>query len=781
MTVADDRLEGRALALLEEALEQAEEARAAFVTARANGDGALASRTLALLDVAVLGDFVTGGGAAAAYETLVPAEAGNYHIEREIGRGGMGAVYLGRRKAGDFDHVAAVKIVRRSAALSERLRAERRLLAGLRHPNIAQLYDGGETPDGAPYFIMEYVDGQPLHAWLEGEPPLKDRLAVFKGACAGVAYAHRNLIVHRDLTPANILVNAEGAAKIIDFGISAALGDAGPGAAATKGYAAPERQAGGASTTLADIYSLGVIIDVMMPVVGVPREEDLRAIAGRARADAPEDRYQSVEALIADIGRYERQEPVEARGGGAIYAFSRFAGRRRWAVTAAVAAFIASIAVSIVTSLLYFRAQKAEREAQAQFQSVRELAKFMLFDLHDEIAKVPGSTRARERLADTGRRYLDTLSAAGGDPALRIEIALGFKRLGDVAGNASGANLGRRAEAGRLLETAYGQLTALKSERPDDAAALRAFAETAYSLAVYRFIIADDSDGAVAAASEAETSIRTLIDRGDATAADRLLLAKAEIERGEALVWKGEGEEAVALVRKALGDIDMLLAGSPQDAALARARAEAAVSLGDTISRRIDAEGGDQADALPPLDDGVARFRALIAGGGADPDLMRLAIVALWKRALVAFTMENDDAALKDLSEATAIIDPLLARDPDDMGLFRLKLSLLSQQALSLRYLGRHAEAIAHGEENVAGRRNLVAQQPDNKALQSELAGALRVLGEAYLESGDNPGACGVFGDAVATVKALGEANAANYFNGAEGKAIRAGATASCG
>ena len=466
MAASDDALEEAALALLEEALDQPEQGQRAFVTARAGADEKLRLRTLTLLEVAAADDLVTGGGAAAAFDAAAPKEIGNYRIEREIGRGGMGAVYLGRRKSGDFDHVAAVKIVRRSPALSERLRSERRLLAGLRHPNIAQLYDGGETQDGAPYFIMEYVDGVPLRAWLERDPPLKNRLAVFEGACEGVAYAHRNLVVHRDLTPANILVAADGAAKIVDFGVSAALGEAGPGLAATAGYAAPERASGAAATTLADIYSLGVILDEMTRGLAAPRAGDLAAIARRARADAPEDRYQSVEALAADLGRYQRREPVEARGGGALYAFSRFAGRRRWAVAATAAAFLASILVSIVMSLLFVRATKAEREAQAQFQSVRELAKFMLFDLHDEIAKTPGSTRARERLADTGRRYLDALSAAGGDPALRIETALGYKRLGDVVGNAAGANLGRRAEAGKLLETAPAPLAARRRSQP---------------------------------------------------------------------------------------------------------------------------------------------------------------------------------------------------------------------------------------------------------------------------------------------------------------------------
>ncbi len=780
MNDPDDRIEALALALLEDALDLPEERRRDFVTGRADADEAVRTRTLALLSAADTGASLTGGGLAAAVDAAQPDEIGNYRIEREIGRGGMGAVYLGRRKGGDFEHAAAVKVVRgagRSASLALRLRAERQMLARLRHPNIAQLYDGGETAEGAPYFIMEYVDGEPLCDWLSRAPALPERLRVFRDVCEGVAFAHRNLVVHRDLSPANILVSRDGLAKIVDFGISQAVGDeraqAGSGLTRTKGYAAPERASGVAATTLADIYSLGVILADMIEGANAPRRDDLEAIATRARAGTPEERYQSVEALIADLGRYDRKSAVEAVNGGAVYAFSRFVGRRRWAVASAAAALIAATGVSVVTSLLYVRATAAEREARAQFQSVRDLAKFMLFDLHDEIAKVPGSTRAREKLADTGRRYLDSLSATGGaDASLRLEAALGYKRLGDVVGNAAGANLGRREEAGVLLKTAHGRLSDLRAERPGDSAVARGAAQTAQALAVYSFIVADDNDGAISYAAEAEAIVRALIEKGEATSADRLLLARAEIQRGVALVWADKGEAAIPLIEEALAAVDALIAADPENPDLQQARAQGAIDLGDTMSRHADQRGGDQSPAVARHDDGVARFRALIAGGGADLDVRRSFIVALWKRALVLYAMERDADALADLDEATALIAPLMERDPDDIGLARLKLSLLSQQSLSLRYLGRLREAIAHGEENLAGRRRLIAMEPDNAALKRDLAGALRVMAEVKAEAGDEGGACADVREALSTIEALG-AEAGAYFESLTGKAIR--------
>ncbi len=788
MTESDDRVEALALALLEDALGEPEQDRHAFVAARPQTSAAVRDRTLALLNASSDGSSMTGAGLSLAADDAAPAEIGSYRIEREIGRGGMGAVYLGRSKSGDFDHVAAIKIVRRTgrpADLIARLRAERRLLAQLKHPNIAQLYDGGETPDGAPYFIMEYVDGAPLSRWLAGAPPLKDRLQVFRGVCDAVAYAHRNLVVHRDLSAANILVSADGLAKLIDFGISQPVGDAsdqpGSGLTMTKGYAAPERREGAAATTLADVYSLGVLLGEILTGAPAPRRSDLDAIAARARAEAPEARYGSVEALIADLTRYERKEPVEAVNGGWAYAASRFAGRRRWAVTAAAAALAGIIGTSVVTSLLYLRATSAEREARQQFQSVRDLAKFMVFDLHDEIAKVPGSTTARMRLADTGRRYLDALSASGSaDASLRVETAIGYKRLGDVVGNASGGNLGRRAEAGQLLKTAHAQLAALSIERPADADVARAFAETALGLSVYHFIISDNTDAAIASALEAETIIRKLIKSGEAMPADRLLSAKAQIQRGVALVWNDKGEAAIALIEGAIATIDALVADHPDNEEFLIAQAQASVDLGDTMSRHLDQRGGDQAPALARLDDGVARYAALIAKGGADLDLQRGRIVALWKRALVSYAMENDDASLKDLAAASDLLAPLIERDAEDMGLFRLKLSLLSQQALSLGYLGRGKEAITLTEENLAGRRRLIAMEPENPALKRELASALRVMAEARQEAGDASGACKDLREALRVINALGEAEANVYFNGQTGKAIRE-AAGTCG
>lgn len=762
-------LDTRAMALAEAALEAPADARRTYITAHSEGDAALRERALSLLTLveAEEGSIVTGGGLTAFDDFATPERLGNYRIEREIGRGGMGAVYLGRREAADFEHMAAIKLVRldgRTGKLSERLRSERRLLARLKHPHIAQFHDGGETEEGAPYFVMEYVEGAPLYRYLdEHAPPLAARLKIFRDVCEAVAYAHCNLVIHRDLSPANILVTDDGVAKVIDFGVSHTIGgdeaEAAPRRMLTAGYASPERRRDEPATTLDDVYSLGVILREMIEGLDAPRRADLVAIAAKASADDAAHRHNSVEGLLDDVVRYEAGRMVSAMRSGWGYALRRFVGRHQLGVAVAAAALIGVVGASVTTGLLYLRAEQAEAQAVKRFDEVRSLARFMLFDLHDEIAGIPGSTRARESLADTARRYLDTLSATpGASRSLKVETAIGYKRLADVVGVPSGANLGRREEAGELLEIATQELAALRAEAPDDPAVLRAVAQTAFSYAVYNFISVDDSAKSMVKAQEAVAAWRALRAIGAATVDDLIGLADAMALHGGALAWENRGEEGVAMIADAVALIDSLLAVQPDDARLARARAEAAVGLGDAKSRHADFTGGGYEASLASLDDGVDRYRALSVAAPDDWELLRSLASSLWKRARVLYSMDRDADALLDLAEAENYANTLIARDSEDLGVFRFRLLLLSQRALALAYLGRLEEAVAVSREGIAGRRLLASLQPGNPGHVKEIVDAISALGEILTLAGDHDGACGAAAEAAAILEPMREA-----------------------
>jgi serine/threonine protein kinase len=201
---------------------------------------------------------------------------GPYRIERELGHGGMGTVCLAARDDDAYRKRVAIKLMRASvpAALRQRFLAERRILAALDHPNIARLLDAGTTESGEPYVVMEYVDGRPIDVHCDqGRLPTRDRLELFRKVCAAVQFAHRNLVVHRDLKPGNVLVTADGEAKLLDFGIAKLLDPAAPGAGPETGttfrmmtpeYASPEQIRGEPVTTASDIYSLGVLLYELM-------------------------------------------------------------------------------------------------------------------------------------------------------------------------------------------------------------------------------------------------------------------------------------------------------------------------------------------------------------------------------------------------------------------------------------------------------------------------------------------------------------------------------------
>lgn len=210
---------------------------------------------------------------------LVGTVVGSYRLASILGQGGTGTVYLGERADRQYSGRVAIKLVDSSAlqgGLDARFRAERQILANLNHPNIARLLDAGETENGQPYLVMEYVQGEPVDSYCDTRYlDLHQRLQLFLQICAAVQYAHQNLIVHRDLKPANILVTSDGVPKLLDFGIAKLLevsDDRNSAPALTRvndrlltpEYASPEQILGGTVTTASDVYSLGVILYELM-------------------------------------------------------------------------------------------------------------------------------------------------------------------------------------------------------------------------------------------------------------------------------------------------------------------------------------------------------------------------------------------------------------------------------------------------------------------------------------------------------------------------------------
>jgi len=361
-------------------------------------------------------------------ENLIGETIGSYKLIRLLGEGGMGAVYLAERMDGQFDHRVAIKIIKndlKETGLYSHFVQERQILAGLNHENIGRLYDGGVTESGIPYLIMEYVDGIPIDTYCDqNRLSVNERIDLFKFVCAAAHYAHKNLVIHRDLKSQNILITDDGTVKIMDFGIAKLSGDdrtqENPDDGESAQYlsftnAAPEQLTDTPITTASDIYSLGILLyrllsgthplpiqkksgieiisiiknskpqpasvklktldsDVLKIIAGnrnsdasaLPKllRDDLDAILLKCLHKIPAERYQMVEELIHDLERYQQGYPVKAFRGPKFYYFKKYVGRNRASLLVAAAFFlIATMSVTFYTHQVQQERDIAKLEA----------------------------------------------------------------------------------------------------------------------------------------------------------------------------------------------------------------------------------------------------------------------------------------------------------------------------------------------------------------------------------------------------------------------------------
>jgi tetratricopeptide (TPR) repeat protein len=369
---------------------------------------------------------------------------GAWTLQDEIGQGGMGRVYRARRSDGHFEQVAAVKLLSGVASPSAlaHLARERQILASLVHPNIARLLDGGATPQGQPFLVMEYVEGQPIDIFCRerGLDPAQI-LRLFIDICAAVSYAHQNLIIHCDLKPSNILVSRDGRPILLDFGISRLLGDAssetpsaGADAAAeapsaiqssvayTRLYASPEQIGFARVSTASDVYSLGVTlaevlgVDVIesqpLALAGLPR--DLAAIIERATQPKALQRYVSADALAADLLRYLGHLPVQARAPSLAYVGGRWL-QRRWPWALAGVLFVA------IVSMFYLRMRVERNNALQAERTALAVKDYMVSVFQGADPEVSGQRDlALSEVLSAGRVKLNT--ELGDQPQVRAEL-----------------------------------------------------------------------------------------------------------------------------------------------------------------------------------------------------------------------------------------------------------------------------------------------------------------------------------------------------------------------
>lgn len=662
---------------------------------------------------------------------------GAYRAREVIGRGGMGTVYRATREDGEVTLEAAVKSISSplwSAILDERFRRERQILAQLRHPNIAAFLDSGVGDDGLPFLVMELIAGEPVDRYCdERKLSLRRRLELFVQVCNAVDFAHRQLIVHRDIKPNNILVTQEGEPKLLDFGLArsvelSAPKQDNPTLYFTPSYASPELLRGKPAAVTDDVFSLGVLLYKLLtdrrPIDAAgstpaeivdaalhaePRkasavihamdaaeiaaaaearggtaaelcrqlEGDLDAIALKAVAGSAADRYSSVAELADDISRYLEGRPVQAVAGGTVYHARKFVARHKGAVAAALVVVVSLTAGVAATLIEANEARKQREAAERRFNDTRELARYIMFELQTEIQKLPGSTPIKADMVKHSLDYLDRVAAEkSNDESLRVDTAEGYSELADVLGNPLRPNLGQAEQARATYQKAIQLLQPVVARNPQDERARRA-------------------------------------------------LAHAQLMLGMSLVFYRKWDEGSKLVDTAERALVAMANSSPGDIEADRQASMAAESMAVVMSQRdgYTTGGNDGAVAAARQSIGFAQAALRVKPGDSESTLD---LATGYSRLAILTQLNDRPAAAVDFDKALAALDSLPQQERDTAYMRSRRASILMSMGWNLGSMGQYDRGIAALSEARTIVEQLAAEDPQNRAYTQSRASVYR-------------------------------------------------------
>ncbi len=806
-------------AIFDEAAELPPASRHEFLAARsATDDPELLSEVASLLEsLDDAGEFIESSVITASHQASRPlaigSAVGTYRIVQVIGEGGMGTVYQAVRSDDVYRKLVAIKVIKTGAGGEEAVRrfeAERQILAHLDHPNIARLLDGGATPEGQPYYVMEFIAGTPIDEYCDTrELSVRERLTLFLTVCSAVQYAHRNLVVHRDLKPQNILVSQDGTARLLDFGIAKLLNSdplAGNKTASlmlmmTPMYASPEQVAGAPVSTSTDIYSLAVmlyqlltghtpfdianasaldIIDrirrseprkpsavVHLTENGVTSQQigdsrstnpdrlsrhlsgDLDNILLLALRKDPSRRYFSVEQFAGDIALHLAEKPVFARPDTLRYRSAKFVRRHTAGVLGAVFVALALIGGIAATSWQAHIAQVERARAERRFNDIRGLANSVLFELHDAIEWLPGSTAARELLIKRAQQYLNSLANdAKGDRSLQRERAIAYVRIGDVLGLPTKANLGNSRGALESYNQALQLERALVAEQPNDKAVRDDLARTL-----------DHTCNVEQSTGKFEEALKHC--------GEMLLLKKLRLEENpgnaEAKSEVGSAYQNLSGAYSAVGDWTHAERQRGESLAIFRDLHERfpdnqvhEFDLANAYLRMASVQEQTKhlAEGRSNAEKSVALFQDLSAKVPQELRRKRSVTFALQRLGSILLSLNDLEGARNAFTRTLPIREEILLTDPNDVNLQASLANNLASVGYVALKLGRLEEARVNLERQRDIAEKLVATDPIRIAHQFSYSEALENLGMVSLAKAQTAAGCallrkaaGIYGD----------------------------------
>jgi eukaryotic-like serine/threonine-protein kinase len=744
--------------IFEAALETPRSRLDAFLADSCAGDAELEAEVRSLLESHdAARDFLAPGDASIAIRDVSIPEApsleggsiGSWRVLRAIGEGGMGMVYLAEREDGGFRQRGALKLIRHGVASEEmirRFRRERQILATLDHPGIARLLDGGTTPDGLPWLVMEYVDGKSLYDWCsEKSLSLALRLRLFLSICTSVQAAHQRLVLHRDIKPGNILVTEDGSARLLDFGVAKIFSDGTDAGADTQDlrtialpltpeYASPEQVRGEEVTTASDIYSLGVLLyelvtgarpyptrvggahDMLravleqdpprpstavatapsaaaptisggaLPATGSAPASDKRTrralpapppggtdslrrklsgdldnIVLRAMSKEANRRYASAEHLAEDVRRFLDGRPVAARAATWSYRAEKFVRRNRLAVAAASVAVVALVGGLIATSWQAAIASRERAAAERRSRDIQSLANALLFDVHDSLATLPGTTPVREMVVTRATEFLDRVAAdAGADSASRFALGDAYARLGVLQGQVWAANVGKSGEAYESLEKSRAIRESLLADYPNDERAIYGVMQACTRIGLFDLEHGREDKALAMLERGIECCRKAIVLFPDSLFYQRTL-PRCLHNLGLAYVQSDRIEEGLAAMDEGIRAFGENAQREPSVAAHRLGEAQSSMGFVDALLLRP----GNTDSALAIVQRAMTTFDELAREDSSDTDLRRRFLSGYYKKAQIySFRMERADSALANVLRVSEGLEALVARDP---------------------------------------------------------------------------------------------------------------------
>jgi serine/threonine-protein kinase len=624
-------------------------------------------------------------------DTLIGRRVGPYLVEAPVGHGGMGSVYRALRQ-GDYRQRVALKVIRPGLGSDEvlrRFRTERQVLAELEHPHVARLLDGGSTDDGRPYFVMEYIDGQPLDRFCEARQlGTRERVGLLLAVCAAVEYAHGRGVLHRDLKPDNVLVTADGVPKVTDFGLAKRL-EGGSGHTAsgailgTPSYMAPEQAGGkaGAIGPATDVYALGAILyelltgrppfraetpletlrQVLTEEPVPPRRlhlklaRDLETICLKCLEKDPARRYPTVAALADDLRRFQAGEPIRARPVGRAGRLWRWA-RRRPAVASLLVVSFALLAAGLAGVTWQWRRAEGQRDrAEQSFLDARAAVDEMLTQVAQKRLKdIPEMEQVRQDLLQKALDfYQKFLRERGEDASVRQEAARAYRRVGDIQGL-----LGHSDEAEKAYRDALDLQGRLVGEARGDPDRRQELAKTHYQLgALYREL---------GRTADAETEWQAALALAEELVAEQpgrpaYRQALADTRSGLGIVYKDTNRKDLA--ETTLKQARDLWAGLAQEDGAEPNYQRQLAGAHNSLSV-LYAELGREDDADAAISQAIDAQRQLVARDRPDTEDQRVLGTLYHTRGWVNYTRHRPGPSAEDYEKARDIREKLVRRVP---------------------------------------------------------------------------------------------------------------------